>query len=451
MGTFDGNGVFHLGSPSDLPLGNTEFEQRNGAVPSSSLFQSSSNEHRRAVSHPNTSFFTTTISPPPATVPTTATRNTTSYQWTYRDPSGNVQGPFTALEMQEWFEAGYFDHALNVKREDAPLFEPLSALMRRVHDANTPFLASWPTHQQGNQSANTPFPSGFNHSPFDQFQSVPGKPAFANLAMDNTTIDAMRGDKSVTSNASNGYTFHANTPSSPFGNTAPFISPMTRGSHPLPGNSSVRTPLSPWDRPSSHSWLENGNDINLRQRQSSVEPLHSPGFAMNEFQQQQHAISQQMEQQYLNMLRRNQQQHLQIQQRILLQQQQQQQDMFINPNLGFADQNNKNLSLQQQPMAFSALNKGWSSVPGTPTVADSGHNVWGLPDRLPQQLPLTPAVLDSSPLPVSPPPSRSEEQAEQAVNDQLTMALNQLNLTASEPAERLTSKDIQAEDGIDCK
>ncbi|GAN10007.1 hypothetical protein MAM1_0312c09541 [Mucor ambiguus] len=486
MGTFDSNGVFHLGTPSNLPLGNIEFEQRNDGVSSSSStpFQSGS-EHQRAVSHPNTSFFatvsTTTTSSPRAPMPTATTisSSNTSYQWTYRDPSGNVQGPFTALEMQEWFEAGYFDHALNVKREDAPFFEPLSALIRMANDAKSPFFASWPTSQQDSRCVNALLPSlksptttsGFNHSPFapfrsdraepssfDQFQHVPRKPAFNHLAMDNIAIDAMRGDKGVTNSISNnGYRLSANTTSSPFGNTAPFISPMARGSHPLPENSTIPTPLSPWDTPSSQPWLESGNDISLHQRHSSVGPLHSPGFEMNEFQQQQQqrqqqqqqqqqqqAISQQMEQQYLNMLRQNQQQHLQIQQRILLQQQQhqQQEDMFINPRLGF-DQN-KSLSLQQ-PMAFSALTKGWSSVPGTPTVADPGHKVWGLPDHLQQQLPLTPAVLESC----SPPPLRSGEKAEKAVkavNDQLAEALNQLNLTAPDPADRLTSKDIQAED-----
>jgi len=147
LGTFDSNGVFRLGTPSNLPLGNTEFEQRND-IPSSSFttFQNG-NEHRRAASHPTTtSFFTSTAtsSSPPVPVSTATSDNHTSYQWMYRDPLGNVQGPFTALEMQEWFEAGYFDHALHVKREDAPFFEPLSALMRKVNDAKTPFFTSWP-------------------------------------------------------------------------------------------------------------------------------------------------------------------------------------------------------------------------------------------------------------------------------------------------------------------
>jgi len=126
--------------------------------------------------------------------------------------------------------------------------------------------------------------------------------------------------------------------------------------------------------------------------------------------------------------------------------------MFISPRLSFDP--NKSLSLQ--PMAINALNKGWNSVPGTPTVADSGHNMWGvLPDRLQRQQPLAqeikPAVLESSPLCESPPPSRPAEKVETAVNDQLAKALNQLDLAPAETTERLTSKDIQTEDDIECK
>lgn len=36
--------------------------------------------------------------------------------WTYRDPMGTVQGPFTPKEMQQWHEAGYFAPDLPIKR-----------------------------------------------------------------------------------------------------------------------------------------------------------------------------------------------------------------------------------------------------------------------------------------------------------------------------------------------
>lgn len=36
--------------------------------------------------------------------------------WFYRDPQSNVQGPFSAMEMTEWYRAGYFNENLFVRR-----------------------------------------------------------------------------------------------------------------------------------------------------------------------------------------------------------------------------------------------------------------------------------------------------------------------------------------------
>ncbi|XP_023685025.1 GRB10-interacting GYF protein 1-like isoform X3 [Paramormyrops kingsleyae] len=37
-------------------------------------------------------------------------------KWFYKDPQGEIQGPFTTQEMSEWFQAGYFSMGLLVKR-----------------------------------------------------------------------------------------------------------------------------------------------------------------------------------------------------------------------------------------------------------------------------------------------------------------------------------------------
>lgn len=63
------------------------------------------------------------------------------FKWLYRDPSGIVQGPFSAQEMQEWYKAGFFTQSLLVRREDDPLFEPLGVLIRKVADDDMPFMA----------------------------------------------------------------------------------------------------------------------------------------------------------------------------------------------------------------------------------------------------------------------------------------------------------------------
>lgn len=62
-----------------------------------------------------------------------------SYKWLYRDPQGNIQGPFGCEEMQDWFKAGFFAPTLMIRREDQPQFEPLIDLVRRTGDDKEPF------------------------------------------------------------------------------------------------------------------------------------------------------------------------------------------------------------------------------------------------------------------------------------------------------------------------
>ena len=61
-------------------------------------------------------------------------------QWEYRDPQGVIQGPFSGLEMHDWFKGGYFPQDLHVKRVEDPEFEPLSQLIRRIGNQREPFL-----------------------------------------------------------------------------------------------------------------------------------------------------------------------------------------------------------------------------------------------------------------------------------------------------------------------
>ncbi|RPA92217.1 hypothetical protein L873DRAFT_1838463 [Choiromyces venosus 120613-1] len=61
-------------------------------------------------------------------------------QWTYRDPSGTVQGPFSGLEMHDWYKAGFFTQDLAVKRVEDPEFEQLGNLVRRIGNTREPFL-----------------------------------------------------------------------------------------------------------------------------------------------------------------------------------------------------------------------------------------------------------------------------------------------------------------------
>ena len=61
-------------------------------------------------------------------------------RWIYRDPSGNMQGPFTGLEMHDWYKAGFFSPELQVKKVEEKDYEPLAQLIRRIGNSREPFL-----------------------------------------------------------------------------------------------------------------------------------------------------------------------------------------------------------------------------------------------------------------------------------------------------------------------
>ncbi|EDW83548.1 uncharacterized protein Dwil_GK13661 [Drosophila willistoni] len=61
--------------------------------------------------------------------------------WFYRDPQANVQGPFSAIEMTEWYRAGYFNENLFVRRFSDNRFRPLGELIKLCH-GNMPFTNS---------------------------------------------------------------------------------------------------------------------------------------------------------------------------------------------------------------------------------------------------------------------------------------------------------------------
>lgn len=51
---------------------------------------------------------------------------TVDTKWLYRDPSGQVQGPFPGRKMLHWYMRKYFPESLPLRREQDILFEPLS-------------------------------------------------------------------------------------------------------------------------------------------------------------------------------------------------------------------------------------------------------------------------------------------------------------------------------------
>ncbi|KAJ9301918.1 hypothetical protein DTO271G3_784 [Paecilomyces variotii] len=95
-------------------------------------------------------------------------------RWIYRDPQGNIQGPWSGLEMHDWFKAGFFTAELQVKKLEDTEFEPLAQLVRRIGNSREPFLVP----QIGIPHGPDPTPSPWGTGPATQ----PGaaQPPFAN-------------------------------------------------------------------------------------------------------------------------------------------------------------------------------------------------------------------------------------------------------------------------------
>lgn len=81
-------------------------------------------------------------------------------RWIYRDPSGNMQGPFNGLEMHDWYKAGFFSPELQVKKAEERDYEPLAQLIRRIGNSREPFLVPQIGIPHGPPSAALGTPAG---------------------------------------------------------------------------------------------------------------------------------------------------------------------------------------------------------------------------------------------------------------------------------------------------
>ncbi|KAF5889723.1 PERQ amino acid-rich with GYF domain-containing protein 1-like, partial [Clarias magur] len=76
-----------------------------------------------AHSHPNTHSLPHSAGALPLT-------HESAMKWFYKDPQGEIQGPFSPVEMCEWFQAGYFTMTLLVKRGCDEGFQPLGDVIK---------------------------------------------------------------------------------------------------------------------------------------------------------------------------------------------------------------------------------------------------------------------------------------------------------------------------------
>ncbi|KAI9715583.1 MAG: hypothetical protein M1812_005887 [Candelaria pacifica] len=86
-------------------------------------------------------------------------------RWIYRDPHGNPQGPWSGLEMHDWFKAGFFNQELLVKKYEDPEYETLAQLIRRIGNAREPFLVPQPGIPHGSSSGQTTTPWAVPNAP----------------------------------------------------------------------------------------------------------------------------------------------------------------------------------------------------------------------------------------------------------------------------------------------
>ncbi len=63
-------------------------------------------------------------------------------QWFYKDYQGNVQGPFKATNMQDWYSQSYFKNDLLVRHQDDQEFKELGAVIQDLGESVEPFLVA---------------------------------------------------------------------------------------------------------------------------------------------------------------------------------------------------------------------------------------------------------------------------------------------------------------------
>lgn len=121
LGTFDDKGNFTMADGS-----NHRHNTRPASFPATEEPQSQSVTLSFFGSIPTTlgrPQATSLATAPPVVAPTQAAE----VRWFYRDPTGQIQGPFNSKKMLNWYNRKYFPETLPLRREEDFLFESLSS------------------------------------------------------------------------------------------------------------------------------------------------------------------------------------------------------------------------------------------------------------------------------------------------------------------------------------
>ncbi|KAK6586727.1 hypothetical protein PZA11_000017 [Diplocarpon coronariae] len=101
-------------------------------------------------------------------------------RWVYLDPQGKVQGPWSGLEMHDWYKASFFTADLSVKKVEDTDFEPLGQLIRRIGNSREPFLVPQIGIPHGPAPAQGPAFAPATTGPGNAAQPGAVQPPFAN-------------------------------------------------------------------------------------------------------------------------------------------------------------------------------------------------------------------------------------------------------------------------------
>jgi PERQ amino acid-rich with GYF domain-containing protein len=114
-------------------------------------------------------------------------------RWVYTDPQGNTQGPWSGLEMHDWYKAGFFTQDLLVRKLEDSEYETLGQVIRRIGNSREPFLVPQigVAHGPPSNPANGPFtasgPGGSQPGPSSGTVQPPFAGAFPSFG---TTLTA---------------------------------------------------------------------------------------------------------------------------------------------------------------------------------------------------------------------------------------------------------------------
>lgn len=100
-------------------------------------------------------------------------------RWIYRDPQGQTQGPWSGLEMHDWYKAGFFSPELLVKKAEDADYEPLAQLIRRIGNSREPFLVPQIGIPHGQTTASPPGPWAASAPPAAAPPTGGAQPPFA--------------------------------------------------------------------------------------------------------------------------------------------------------------------------------------------------------------------------------------------------------------------------------